>query len=369
MKKHFSKLLAAVAVSWLGGSAYAGDGCAPCEQPAASKGGWYASAGVLVLKQVGGSNPAFVTESYSDIDPVLGTTTLLGSSISEFSQAYNWSGRMELGVKDASGFGLRFRFFWIDDSSSLSFLDNSGVQSDPAFPGNTYNSSTGNRYLTANPLGINFATVGTETAPSRFAASRDLEIKSYDLDITSDYKHCNLEVTWSAGLRWLTIDQSYNASENILDPALLEAPSVYPIGQNLASSHSLRAFGPTVGVEARYGLTDSLKGFVAGKFGILYADGSQNAALTLTTNDPNFQVPNSSIAAERRYALPTGELELGAEYAHTLGCDGPQLFVRGSVLSQAYWGAGNAARVNSSNQPANEDLFFFGFSAQVGIRY
>jgi hypothetical protein len=189
------------------------------------------------------------------------------------------------------------------------------------------------------------------------------------LDITSDYKNCNLEVTWSAGLRYLTIDQSYNAAEAILDPALFVSPSVFPIGQNLASSHSLRAFGPTIGMEARYGLTDSLKGFVAGKFGILYADGSQNAALTLTTNDPNFQVPNSIISAERRYALPTGELELGAEYAHTLGCDGPQFFVRGSVLSQAYWGAGNAARVNSSNQPANEDLFFFGFSAQVGIRY
>jgi opacity protein-like surface antigen len=368
MKKHYSKLLAAVALCWLGGSAYAGDGCAPCEQPA-TRGGWYGSAGVLVLKQVGGSNPAFVTETYSDIDPVLGQTTLLSSAISEFSQEYNWSGRIELGVKDASGFGLRFRFFWIEDSSSLSFQDNTGVQSDPAFPGQTFNTVTGNRYLTANPLGINFGSVGTATAPSTLRFSRDLDLRSYDFDITSDCKRGNLELTLSAGLRYLTIDQSYNASEAINDPLALEATAVFPITQNLNSSHDLRAFGPTVGLEARYALSCNLKGFLAGKFGILYAEGDQSASLLLGSNDPNFQLPNGFISSGRCLALPVGEVEVGAEYSTVLGCDGPELFVRGSVLSMAYWGAGNAARVNSSNQPANEDLIFFGFSAQIGIRY
>ncbi|HMO34900.1 MAG TPA: hypothetical protein PKA06_02555 [Gemmatales bacterium] len=205
--------------------------------------------------------------------------------------------------------------------------------------------------------------MGTATAPSTFRASRDLEIRAYDFDITSDCKRGNLETTWSAGLRWLTIDQSYN------DPGALEATAVFPITQNLFSNHNLNAFGPTVGLEARYALNNNLKGFVGGKFGILYAEGDQNATLLLGSNDPNFQLPNGTISAGRCLALPVGELELGAEYARVLGCDDPELFIRGSVISQAFWGAGNAARANSTNHPANEDLFFFGFSAMVGIRF
>lgn len=372
MKKHMTKLLAAVAMTWLGSSAWAGDPCTACEEPA-TRGGWYGSVGVMVLKQVGGSNPAFVTENYSPVDQN-GQSFLVSSQLSEFDHQYRWAGRAEVGVKDASGFGLRVRYFWFEDDNSISFLDNTGVQSVDGFPGQTYNSTTGNRYLTANPVGINFASVGTESAPSQLNYDRNLRIQALDLDLTSDCRRGCLEVTWFGGIRFMRIEQDYNASERVLPPLEnFEFPAVYPVGQQLRSSHSLDAWGPTVGVEARYPVMANMKAFTSARFGLLYAEGDQVATLALQARDPDqppvFQVPFSSITMSRTLALPIGELELGGEYNRVLGCDGPELFVRGSVMANAYWGAGNAARVNSSNMPANEDLYFFGFAATVGIRY
>lgn len=373
MKKHIAKMLAAVAMTWLSGSAIAGEPCATCvsDQPAA-KGGWYASAGVLYLKQTGSRDLAFATNNYSDIDPN-GQTTLLSSGITEFEHQYRWSGRVEVGVKDCSGFGLRARFFWINDSSSLGLIDNSGTQSDPNFPGVAFNEITGTKFLTANPLGIGFGTVGTATSPSLFEAERKLNLRAIDFDVTSDCHRGCLELTWSAGIRWMTIEQEYNARETILDTTTFEFPAVLPISQTLTSNHSLNAWGPTVGVEGRYPILCNLKAFGSGRFGILFAEGQQRVDVVKTGLDPNnFQPPIAPISgaeSHRCLGLPFGELELGGEYSKTLGCDGPEIFLRGSVISLAYWGAGTAARVNASNNPANEDLIFFGFSASVGIRY
>lgn len=374
MKKHITKLLAAVAMTWLSGSAIADEPCVTCAPEPVARGGWYASAGVLYLKQVGGSNTAFSTDTYSAVDPVTGQSELLSTSLTNFSQNYKWSGRAEIGVKDASGFGLRARFFWINDSSSIKFTDAVGDQTvisdaDP-LGGTAYNTTSGLVFNSANALGINMTSVGTASAPSDVTFSRRLKLRAYDFDVTSDCRRGCLETTWFAGIRYMTIDQNYDATETVLSPDLIEHPNVIPIAQNFTSQHSLQAWGPTVGVEGRYPILDSLKGFAGARFGILYAEGPTSASLVLTPRaDAAFQVANTAVVGNRCLGLPIGELELGAEYSRVLGCDGPELFIRGSVLGLAYWGAGNAARVNSSNEPANEDLYFFGFSATIGIRY
>lgn len=373
MKKHFAKMLAAVAMTWLSGSAIAGDPCAPCvnEQPAA-KGGWYASAGVMYLKQTGSRDVAYGTNNYSGID-VDGQTTLLSSSISEFDHEYRWAGRVEVGVKDCSGFGLRARYFQFNDSNTISLIDASGQQSTPDFPGVSYNEITGTKFLTANPLGVGFGTIGTETSPSSFIVDRSLNMRALDLDVTSDNRLGSLELTWSAGIRWMQIDQTYNAYESILDTTTFEFPIVLPVKQALTSGHTLNAWGPTVGVEGRYPILSSLKAYGSGRFGILYAECHQDVTVVKTGLDPTiFQPPVAPISganSNRRLAMPIGELELGGEYTHTMGCDGPELFVRGTVLGSTYWGAGTSARVNGNNNPGNEDLIFFGFTASVGIRY
>lgn len=373
MKKPIARLLAAVAMTWLGSSAIAGEPCATCvsEQPAA-RGGWYVSAGVLYLKQTGSRDLAFGTNSYSEID-ANGQTTLLASSISEFDHEYQWSGRIQAGVKDCSGFGLRASYFWINDSSRVTLLDNSGTQSNQDFPGVAFNEITGTKFVTANPLGVGFGTVGTESSPSIFAAERKLNLRAIDFDVTSDCHHGCLETTWFAGLRWMQIDQSYNAAEVILNTETFEFPNVLPIAQALTSNHSISAWGPTVGAEARYPVGCNFKAFGAGRFGLLYADGHQRVDVVKTGLNPDVFIPPiapvSGAESHRCLVMPIGELELGGEYYRTIGCDGPEIFVRGSVLANAYWGAGTSARVNGANSPGNEDLIFFGFSLTAGVRY
>lgn len=372
MKKHIAKMLAAAAMMWLGGSAAAQEpGTVVMNEQPAARGGWYASAGVLYLKQTGSRDLAYATNNYSGIDDA-GATTLLSSSITEFDHEYRWSGRAEVGVKDASGFGLRARYFWYTDNNSISLIDDVGEQSTPNFPGVSYNEITGTKFLTANPVGTGFGTVGTAGAPSSFIADRSLTMRALDIDLTSDNRVGSLELTWSAGLRWMQIDQVYNAYENVLTPGTFEFPVVLPLSQSLTSSHSLDAWGPTVGLDARYPILSSFKGLVSGRFGILYAECHQQVSV-VKSGDPNvFQPPVAPISgaqSNRRLGMPFGELELGGEYSRTLGCDGPEIFVRGTVLSSSYWGAGTSARVNVNNNPGNEDLIFFGFSASVGIRY
>lgn len=373
MKKHIAKLLAAVAMTWLGGSAIAGEPCATCvsAQPVA-KGGWYASAGVLYLKSVGTSDVAYSATAWSPIDEA-GQTFRLGTVINDFDHNYNWGGRAEIGLKDCSGFGVRIRYFQYNDSSSVSTIDNQGTQSDEQFPGVVYNQITGIQYRSAAPLGVGFSSVGTGTAPSLSEANRSLQIRFLDFDVTSDCRYGCAEITWFAGIRWLQINQSYNAADTVLDPFALEAPNVIPIQQTLASNQTLNGWGPTVGVEARYPVAENFKAFGSARFGILHAEGYQRVDVREVPLDPlNYQpliALNYGAENSRCIGLPIGELELGGEYSKCLGCDGPELFIRGSVLSQAYWGAGNAARVNSGNNPGNTDLFLFGFAVDVGVRY
>jgi hypothetical protein len=368
MKKHITKMLAAVAMSWLGGSVVAED-CAPVQvADHGQRGGWYGSAGVLVLKQFG-TNIAYRTDTFSDPDPTTGASTLLSRSFTDFDSDYKWSGRLEVGVKDRSGFGLRIRYFWFEDQASINFVDDQGTETNPVFAGVRENQVSGQVFGSAAPLGSNMLSYGTAEVPSDLSYDRNLRLRAWDFDLTGDCCRGSVNLTWSAGVRFVTIDQSYNARESLLGATAF--PDVTPGTQSFSSSHDLSAWGPTVGLEARTALTDNFSGFVAGRFGILYATGNASTSLVLTTQgDPaNFQVPNAGVVSSRCFAMANGELEVGGEYSRCLGCDGPELFVRGSVIGMNFWGAGNAARVNSSNEPANTDLILFGFTASVGIRY
>ncbi|HQR05374.1 MAG TPA: Lpg1974 family pore-forming outer membrane protein [Gemmatales bacterium] len=370
MKKHIAKLLAAVAMTWLGGSALAGEPCTTCanDQPAA-KGGWYASAGVLYLKHVGTSDVAYAATAWSPLDEN-GQNVALGTSISNFDHNYNWGGRFEVGVKDCSGFGARIKYFQYNDSSSVGVLDNVGTQSIPTLPGVSFNQTSGITFQPANALGVNYTSVGTDTAPSFFTADRSLQIRSLDFDVTSDCRYGCLEVTWFGGIRWLQINQSYNSSDTVLNPELLENPNVVPQQQILNSNQTLNGWGPTVGVEGRYPVASNLKAFGSARFGILHMEGNQRVDVTqIPVPGSAFNPVHLGNVSSRCLGMPIGELELGSEYSKCLGCDGPELFVRGSVLSQGYWGAGNAARVTGQNTIGNTDLFLFGFAVDIGVRY
>jgi len=401
MRRHIANALAAVAVAWLGGAASAGDppvtllpsdgavavpanaapvggapyamNCGGCG--AVERGGWYGSAGVLFLKQTGTRDLAWRSTAFSDVNPEFGDTTILATGREEFTHDFDLSGRLELGWKGSNGYGARFRYFWLRTSSTLNLLDDVGVQTDPGFQGVAYNQITGVAFTPASPLGVGFTTVGTADSPSIFSLTRDLKLQSWDLELTSDCSNCGgLELTYTAGLRFLHIEQGFGAADQVIDPAAIALPDVIPALQAFSSRHTVNGFGPTVGVNARYGLGGDLKAIGNAQFGLLYYRGSQSVvggeipSETAVQYHP-IQALRYGADQDRRGVLPTGELELGAEWGRIIGNNGPEVFVRGSMLSQVYWGAGTSARVNFNSNPANEDLIFFGYALSVGIRY
>jgi hypothetical protein len=161
----------------------------------------------------------------------------------------------------------------------------------------------------------------------------------------------------------------------VINPQNLAAPNVIPEAQILTSGNNINAFGPTIGLGARYPLSGSFSAVAQTRFAILYSNSHATAHSVEVPVDPANYQPllglTNDVSDERCSIIPVGELELGGEYHRTLGCNGPELFVRGSVLTQCYWGAGRAAHVNFNNNPigTGEDLIFFGFSASVGVRY
>jgi hypothetical protein len=382
MRKHFAIALASAAIAWLGGTASAdgplyvvpqGQGCcAGCDGN--SRGGWYGSVGVLFLKEVGSRDLAYETRIFDNTAPPAGPA-VIATIPNEFTHEYRLSGEAELGWKNCDGFGFRGRFFWIHDSAATSFVDDQGFQSDPNFPGLVFNQKSGVVFHSGNPEGLGFSSVGTADSPSVFSASSRLRLQSLDLEATSDSHLGCLETTWSAGLRWLHIAQNYDASDVVINPDNIVAPNVIPRAQFLTSGYNINAFGPTIGLGARYPISSSFSAVAQTRFAILYANSHAVAHSTEVPVDPAFYQPllglTNDVTESRCSVLPVGELELGGEYTRTLGCNGPELFVRGSVLSQCYWGAGRAAHVNLNNNPigTGEDLIFFGFSLSVGVRY
>jgi len=374
MLKRYSQALAAVALAWFSGAANAQQPastaqaaaecstCAPaCET---SCGGFYGSAGVLFLKGCTNSNNAY---SSFDCPYHNGMATSHFTTIYDFENGINLGYRAEVGYTNACGWGARVRYFHYESTATFTTIDN--LPDRPNAVGDGLISVKNS----ASPLGIQFSSVGNDVDPSFLVFQNNIRVSIWDLEATKNTRCGCLDLTWSAGLRYLQINQQYNADEALINlPPSDSFPPASTIDQHIRSSSTMNGLGPILGLEGRHTLWDSLRVYGAGRVGFIFCDGHQEA-FYLGNFNPQFEIaPVTRSASESRSKMVTNaEVEVGLEYGYELSRNS-ELYVRTGLVGMVFGGVGNSSRSSigaPADDPKNENLSLFGLNVSVGVRY
>lgn len=377
MLKRYTKVLAAVALTWLGGSAYADQpaglaatcdaGCTSCAPACpADCGGFYGSAGIVFLRACGNNNDAFSVFNctYVGANPHDHVT-----SISTFDNGIETGYRFEVGYNAGSGWGARLRYFNFKSTNGITAHDNLADEQIDGGLTSTIN--------TLKPLGLQFLSFGDDVNPTTLQFNNQIHIKIWDLDVTRSVRCGCLDLTGSVGLRYLQIYQEYNAFEALDTVPAVDGvnPARFEESQFLLSSHSANGFGPTLGLEARQTLWDNLRVYGQGKVGFIFCDGHQQALKQVNYSAlypvdlPNPEVTAATASYNRM--ITTTEVEVGLEYAHVLG-SGSEVYLRAGLVGMVFGGVGNNSRSAvgaGTGQDKEDNLSLFGLNLSVGYRY
>ncbi|MFT3879814.1 MAG: Lpg1974 family pore-forming outer membrane protein [Gemmatales bacterium] len=379
MLKRYSQALAAVALAWFSGAAQAQQpavstppnaaaaaaiNCAPCAPVCeASCGGFYGNAGVLFLRACANSNNAY---SSFDCPYHDGIASSHFTTITDFENGIDPGYRVEVGWTNGCGTGGRLRYFHFESAQSFSVIDN---LSDIPDAGNGIISVKS----TASPLGIQFSSVGNEENPSQLVFQNRIRVTIWDLEATKNTRCGCLDLTWSAGLRYLQINQDYNADEALINlPPTTSFPGGATIDQHIRSQHTLNGLGPILGLEGRHNLWDTLRIYGSGRVGFIFCEGHQEAFYLGNFNPQSEIAPITRSASENRSKMVTNaEVELGLEYGYELSRNS-EAYLRVGLVGMVFGGAGNSSRSAigaPADDPKNENLSLFGINVSVGVRY
>jgi len=329
-------------------------------------GGFYGSVGVLFLKSTADTNPAY-SRFNRVVDADNGIILSRFTPMTNFDNGVEIAPRLELGWGNGEGAGIRGRFFWYHSADQIQTTD----AVDAPFGSTGIVNLSG--IFTASPLGVQIASVGTELDPTALVFENRLRLQTWDLEAYWGGKCGCTDLTWSLGVRYLQVSQEYNAFEALITTPPTEDFS--PAGfwsQSLRSGHNLQGLGPIIGIEGRRTIADNFRLYALGRAGLLYCEGGQDAFAISNFN------PNLGIAplvqeqhTDRNRLVTTTEVEVGGEYVRQLGgCS--ELFVRGGLVGQCYFGVGNSSRSvlgGDARESKNNNLGLYGLHMTVGIRY
>jgi hypothetical protein len=348
------------------GGYLAAPGCGGCAVDCCDKGGgFYGSIGVLYLRNGFDNNPAYARfDRTVDVDN--GVVLSRFTTMQDFDDSWELAPRLEIGWSNGNGGGVRGRFFHYHTSDEIV----TGDAIDPPF------GTTGIVLLsgitTATPNGLLFGSAGTELDPSILVFENRLRLQTIDVEGFWSSKCGCTDLTWSLGVRYMQISQEYNAAEAIIAlPPTADFSPGSPINQTLRSGHNLNGLGPILGIEGRRAVSENCKLYALGRVGLLYMTGGQDA-FYLANFNPEFQIEPvfQEAHVERNRLVTTTEVELGAEYSRELSRG--ELFFRGGLVGQCYFGVGNSSRSllgGEGDESKNNNLGLFGLNLTVGIRY
>lgn len=303
-------------------------------QPDGGRNGYFtAGAGLYFLTPFATSNPAFNTTK-----TVAPNTTI--NHQQDFGETMNAAPLVWLGYTFDNGWGLRARWFDISYDAHAAFAGDGTTIVSP--PGSGLSSS-----LLPVPVG------------SSVVASQATHLYALDFEATNNWVINRWSILTAAGVRYAHISQTYSMT---MPPATTVALD----GNTAWGGNSFNGAGPTLAIELRRQISDSDFFFYGSARGsLLFGSSHVNAVVPAEIPDPVVTSQNSTIV------VPVGELEIGAEWAHTFGRT--RLFAQLAFVGQCWWGVGNAVQ----SMPLNFDdittpgsnLGFIGGVARVGLSF
>lgn len=271
----------------------------------------------------------------------------------EFGWDFKNTPRIEFGyITSGSGFGWRTRYWQFDNSASRSASDpfltgggdgriEVGLHDDP-----DVEVSTGNNEAVATTHGLQLDVLDLEIMKRRETACRS--------------------VTYSGGLRYLRMDQSYRADFVNVNTGIAD--------DVLTSDHTFEGLGPTLAVEGdrRLGASSfSLFGKTRGS--LLLGDSSLRQASTDPQN-VNAPIRDFFATGNSHDLLFIGELQLGVRYERLLS-SGKVLF--GTLGTEfQYWPSGGSGSYQNGEDsdgqgadPRDSDMALLGLSVSIGTKW
>jgi hypothetical protein len=353
-----------------------------------------AGGGFYYLKPHWDTNPAFLVR----------VTDLSTSSYPTIQRQidFDWDAELApliwLGYVGCDGCGVRARYWRFDEDTHLAVQnhDQSGATSigsaaplglalsspGPLLGGDTVHGVTLSGAY--NGKG-NIGTVPTGADGLTFASTLELDV--VDLEATQDVHMGCWSLLFSGGVRYARLSQKYSATRfnsGSFDTWWLLPTRVAEDSATLDSEHEFEGVGPTAAVEARrvVGCTGLIL-YGSARGALLFGKNKQDASLG-TAFRGDYLRPNHSLVTFDRTTfthasasgddvLPVLELELGVEFAHDLGA--ALLLLRAGVVSQTWFGAGNAANndllVAGGDEVADNDsdLGLFGLKFEAGLQF
>ena len=315
-------------------------GCNP-QGNACDPSGLYAEIGFYYIEPRWKSNPAFFSEA---ITPGTGLRTIRQQ---DFSFDSRLAPHAAIGMIMDDGLGARIRWSQFEDTGA-----NESIAVGPAAIATT-----------ATPLSLGLiAPTG-----SSLVTEAGVRTQLWDLELTQDFHACHWTLVAFGGLRFGRVSQDYDA-------ATFGAGGV--LTGSLHSGHSFQGVGPTIGIEAHRPLGCGGFGLYGTTRGSLLFGHTQETADSVTTAGEVGRAFDAK--ASREDVLPIWEVEIGAEYAASLG--DASLFVQAGFVGQVWFSAGNSSNTDGVSSVLltgvpfgvtgrNTDLGFIGINLTAGIRY
>ncbi len=323
-------------------------------------GTWSVGGGLYGLVPVFQSNPAFI----------IARTTSTSGFINQvdFNQRIEAAPLAWVGYTFDSGWGVRARWFEFDSDSSIT---------DKGFTNKALTSQS--IFLPGGQLLITTGTSSPNITSAVMAASENLSINVIDGEATNAFTWCHWAMLASAGVRYGTIDQSYNFE--VSTPATTKAPKVAAAQYTASSSNNFTGVGPTLGLEARHQVSSSdLYFYSSARGSLLFGSEQEQGTVPYTPTAPGNPVALQFLSNGQAALLGIGEMEVGAEIEH---CWGRFHFsAQLALVGQMWWGAGNSTSVQSLDAnpataitaihgaiPAGGNLGFVGGVGRFGISF
>lgn len=304
------------------------------------------------------------SEAYAINTGLAPPSTTATQTVESFGSAVQAAPLVWLGWQFDGESGVRTRFFWFNalaTPQTLAFDPDQPVPFNASLspPPGLANLPGQQQFLSP---GSSVLFVGGNTSTASFGSY--VRIYAVDLEYTHERAGRRFESLWTAGGKYLNVDQSYTAfaSATGVDGITGDTKSET---QSLGSTHNFSGGGPTASWLGRMRFGDSRLKAYGGVRGSLLA-GTFTDRLNFVDNDYNVTTgtldnTNGSVVNNVAFgALPVGELESGLEYDGTFGSR--RWFTRLGVVAIDYFGLGAA---NGSTG----DLLLLGGELAAGLRY
>lgn len=321
--------------------------------------GWTGGAALLMLAPYQQGSEAYAVNSGQAFPSPTSTQT-----VESFGSTVQAAPLLWLGWQFDGESGIRTRFFWFNALSTLptfSFDPDQPVPADGSLspPPGLANLPGQQQFLSP---GSSVLFVGGYTSTADFSSY--LRIYSLDLEYTRERLGRRFESLFTAGGRYLNIDQTYTAFASAIGVDSFTGDTKYET-QSLNSFRNFAGGGPTVSWLGRMRFGESRVKAYGGVRGSLLA-GTFTERLNFVDDDFNvttgiLENTNGSVVDDVSFgALPVGELESGVEFDGAVG--NRRWFTRLGVVVIDYFGLGAA---NGSTG----DLVILGGEIAAGIRY